>query len=177
MSAAEQAPFDPQQYERLSTGTVPGYAALQELVALAAAAVAPSSRPAVLDLGCGTGAGLLALARALPDPQLTACDPAPPMIATARTRCEAAGVKAQLVVGDLSAVAHDAQFDVVVCTLVLHFVRPEARAPLLSAIRARLRSGGSLVISTLGRSIDPAVQAVWTKLRRHHAISNNIAPA
>lgn len=156
MSATETAPFDPQQYDRLS-GSVPGYAALQELVALAAAATAPSSHPAVLDLGCGTGAGLLALALALArsDPRLTACDPSPPMVATARSRCAAAGVTVELVVGDLSAVAPDARFDVIVCTLVFHFVPPDERSALLSAIRARLRPGGSLVISALGRSRIP----------------------
>ena len=177
MSAHERAPFDPQQFERLSTGTVPGYAALQELVALAVAAVAPASPAAVLDLGCGTGAGLVAVSRALPQAHLTGCDPAPSMIAAARTRCEAAGVNAQLVVGDLSTVAPGARFDVVVCTLVLHFVPPDERVALLSAIRTRLRSGGSLVISALGRAMDPAVQAVWTQLRRHHATSSGIAPA
>jgi tRNA (cmo5U34)-methyltransferase len=177
MSASQRAPFDPQQYERLSTGTVPGYAALQELVALAAAAEAPSPRAAVLDLGCGTGAGLLALARALPDAHLTACDPAPAMVEAARTRCEDRGVKAQLVVGGLAAVAQDPPFDVIVCTLVLHFIRPPDRVPLLADLRARLRPGGRLVISALGRSTEPDVQAVWTKVRRHHAASNGIAPA
>jgi len=177
VTASERAPFDPHHYERLSTGTVPGYAALQEIVALAAAAEAPSSSAAVLDLGCGTGAGLVALARALPDAQLTACDPAPSMIATARARCEAAGVTTHFIVGDLSAVAADPQFDVVVCTLVLHFVPLDERGPLLAAIRARLRPGGSLVVSALGRSAEPTVQAAWTKLRRHYALSNGIAPA
>lgn len=176
MSATETAPFDPQQYDRLS-GSVPGYAALQELVALAAAATAPSSHPAVLDLGCGTGAGLLALALALArsDPRLTACDPSPPMVATARSRCAAAGVTVELVVGDLSAVAPDARFDVIVCTLVFHFVPPDERSALLSAIRARLRPGGSLVISALGRSRDPAVQAEWMQLQHHYAVSRGIA--
>lgn len=177
MSTTERAPFDPQQYERLSTGTVPGYAALQELVALAAAAQVPSSRPAVLDLGCGTGAGLVLLALALPDAQLVACDPVPSMVATARARCEARGVKAQFVVGGLTDVAQDSPFDVIVCTLVLHFVPVDERVPLLSAIRARLRPGGSLVISALGRAMEPGVQTVWTKLRRYHATSNGIAPA
>lgn len=174
MSATETTRFDPQQYDRLA-GSVPGYAALQELVALAAAATAPSSHPAVLDLGCGTGAGLLALALARPDARLAACDPSPPMVATARSRCAAAGVKVDLVVGDLAAVAPDAWFDVIVCTLVFHFVPPGERSTLLSAIRARLRPGGSLVISALGRSMDPAVQAEWMQLRHHYAISRGIA--
>lgn len=177
MTATEPATFDPQQYERLAVGTVPGYAALQELVALAAAATAPSPHPAVLDLGCGTGTGLLALARALPDARLTGCDPSPPMVATACTRCAAAGVKVELVVGTLSTLAHDAQYDVVVCTLVLHFVPPDERGALLSAIRARLRPGGRLVISALGPAMDPTVQAEWMQLRRHYAIAQGITLA
>lgn len=173
---AERAPFDPQQYDRLSAGSVPGYAPLQELVALAAAAIAPASST-VLDLGCGTGAGVLALARVLPDARLIACDPAAPMVATARARCDAAGVTARFVVGGLPAVPDDAPFDVVVCTLVLHFVPPDERVAFLSAIRARLRPGGALVITVLGRSIDPDVQAVWTQIRRHYATLQGITPA
>jgi trans-aconitate methyltransferase len=92
--------FDPTQYDRLAAGTVPGYAALEELIALAAATVAPASAR-VLDLGCGTGAGTLALGRALPGATLVACDPVAPMVATARARCEAAQVRARFVVGGL----------------------------------------------------------------------------
>lgn len=173
---ADRAPFDPQQYDRLSTGSVPGYAPLQELVALTAAAVAPPSST-VLDLGCGTGSGVLALARALPDARLIACDPAAPMVATARARCDTAGVTARLVVGGLPAVPEDIPLDAVVCTLVLHFVPPGERVAFLSAIRARLRPGGALVITVLGRSIEPGVQSVWAQIRRHYAISQGLTPA
>lgn len=171
------APFDPQQYERLSSGSVPGYAALQDLVALAAAAIGPAAPGSVLDLGCGTGEGTVALAHTLPDVQLIACDPAAAMIAAARSRCEAAGVKAHFVVGGLGAVPDDARFDVVVCTLVLHFIPPEERVPFLTSIRERLRPGGALILSVLGRARDPAVQGVWSQIRLHHAKSRGIAPA
>jgi tRNA (cmo5U34)-methyltransferase len=172
----ERAPFDPDRYDRLSTGSVPGYAALQDLVALAAAAMAPTPST-VLDLGCGTGTGSLALARTLPDAHLIACDPAAPMVATARRRCEAAGVTARFIVGDLSAVADDAPFDVVVCTLVLHFVAPDERVAFLAAIRARLRPGGALVLSVLQQSTDRDVQAVWTQVRRHYATLQGVTQA
>lgn len=171
----EGTAFDPEHYDRMATGTVPGYVALQDLVALAAAAMAPASST-VLDLGCGTGTGLLALRRALPDAHLIACDPVAPMVAAARTRCEAAGVIAELVVGELSTISHDVQFDVVVCTLVLHFVPPDERVAFLSAIRARLRPGGVLVISVLGRATEPPVQAVWAQVRDHYASSRGSAP-
>lgn len=168
------APFDPQQYERLSSGTVPGYEELQDLVALAATAAAPASSSSVLDLGCGTGAGTAALARRLPDAQLIACDPSAAMVAAARARCEATGVRAHFVAGGLAAVPDDARFDVVVCTLVLHFIPPDERVMFLSSIRERMRPGGALILSALGRSTDPAVQAVWTQIRRHHATSRGI---
>lgn len=171
------APFDPQQYDRLSSESVPGYAALQDLVALAAAAAGPASSSSVLDLGCGTGAGIVALARTVPDAHVVACDPNGAMVAAARSRCEAAGVTAQFVVGGLDALPDDARFDVVVCTLVLHFLPIEERVAFLTSIRERLRPGGALILSVLGRSNDPAVQAAWTRIRLHHATSRGITPA
>ncbi|HEY5947850.1 MAG TPA: class I SAM-dependent methyltransferase [Kofleriaceae bacterium] len=170
------APFDPDQFDRLSTGSVPGYAALQDLVAHAAAALAPPAST-VLDLGCGTGAGMLALARALPDAHLIGCDPAPPMVAATRSRCEAAGVTATVLVGGISAVAVDTRFDVIVCTLVLHFIPPDERVSFLAAIRARLRPGGALVLGVLQRSQDEAAQAAWIQIRRHYALARGVTPA
>lgn len=171
------APFDPRQYERLSIGSIPGYAELQDLLALAAAATAPTTSSSVLDLGCGTGVGTLALSRALPDAQLVACDPSASMVAAARSRCEAAGANAQLLVGGLGAVPEDMRFDIIVCTLVLHFIPPDQRDGFLTAIRDRLRPGGALIVSVLGRSRDRTVQGVWTQIRRHHATSRGITPA
>lgn len=170
------AAFDPAQYERLSTGTVPGYAALQELVAVTAAALAPADAK-VLDLGCGTGAGLLALARAMPEARLMGCDPAPPMVAAARARLDEAGVNARLTSGPLSAAAPEGPFDLIVCTLVLHFVPPSERSELLADLRGALRPGGALVISVLERSDAPEVQRAWNQIRRHYAAKRGVTPA
>lgn len=172
----ERATFDPVQFERLSTGSVPGYTALQDMVAVAAAAVSPPSAK-VLDLGCGTGAGIVSIARAMPGVRLVGCDPMEPMIATARARCEEAGVKAQLVTGALPSVLSEAPFDVVVCTLVLHFVPPDDRAALLRGIRAALRPGGALVITALERPDTPDAERVWSLIRKHYAATKGVTPA
>ena len=167
--------FDPARYERLSTGTVPGYAALQELVALAVAAESPPSAK-VLDLGCGTGAGVVALARALPEAELVACDPLASMVTAARARCDEARVGARWVVGGLEEVEAAGPFDAVVCTLVLHFVPPRERAAFLTKVRERLVPGGVLVITTLERADAPEIDGAWRRIRRHHAISMGVAP-
>jgi tRNA (cmo5U34)-methyltransferase len=173
MEMTRSPSFDPAQFERLSTGSVPGYFAIQELVALAVAAVAPPAGK-VLDLGCGTGAGVIALARALPEAELVACDPVAPMVAAARARCEEAKVRARLVVGALPQVAAEAPFDAIVCTLVLHFVPPAERAALVAALRASLRPGGALVVTVRGRSESAEIEEAWARIRRHYAATRGV---
>lgn len=169
-----RAPFDPVQFERLSSGGVPGYDALQDLVALAAATVAGPA-PRILDLGCGTGAGVLALARAVPEATIEACDPVPAMIAAARSRCEPLGERVSFTAGSIADLPLGPAFDVVVCTLVLQFVPVSGRAAFLAAIRERLRPGGSLIITSLRAAGSPEAQSLWERARRHHALARGIS--
>lgn len=169
----ERAAFDPAQYERLSTGSVPGYAALQELVAFAVAATIPPSGK-ILDLGCGTGAGVLALSRVLPDARLVACDPVDSMVAAARVRCEEARAVARFYTGAIADVPSEAPFDAIVCTLVLQFVPAPERGAFLRAILNSLRPGGVLVMTALAKAAAPDEDALWGRIRRHYAATHGV---
>ena len=97
----------------------------------------------VLDVGCGTGILLGAMAAAYPEAGLSGIDASPEMLRVARGRL---GEQADL----RQAGAHelpweDRSFDLVVCSSVLHYLRdPEAA---LAEMRRVLRPAGTVVIT------------------------------
>ena len=163
--------FDPVQFDRLATLSVPGYSALQDLVALAASHSLPQDAR-ILDVGCGTGSGLPPLAKVCPKATLVACDPVPAMLEAARERCANASVQVQFVHGSIDAVSDEKPFDVIVSTLVLHFVPGPLRAIWLRALRARLRPEGKLILTTLVN--DEQANAVWADLRKQYVLQQGL---
>lgn len=90
----------------------------------------------ILDAGCQAGRFLVPLARM--GHSLTGVDISPEWIGLCREHCARAGVQAQLMVGDLRALAPQldaASFDVVLCTEVLYTLpRPEDALASLAAL-------------------------------------------
>lgn len=128
--------------------------------------VAP--RPAVLDVGCGTGINLIEIARALgPCKQLVGVDLSPGMLDVARRKAAAAGLDASFSVGDAESLdLPDASFDLVVCNSAYHWFPDRARA--IAELTRVLRPGGQLLLATLA---SPGyeewlglVNEVWMKL-------------
>lgn len=169
---SKEGSFDPDEFDRLAAATVPGYATLQDLVALTVAVGLPKGAR-VLDVGCGTGTGILALARAAPDATLVACDPVLPMVVSARARCAAAGIQSRIEHGTIEAIADEPVFDVVVSTLVMHFIPMQDRVTWLRALRSRLRPGGRLVLTVLARDTLPHVNECWAQLRKQYATNHD----
>jgi tRNA (cmo5U34)-methyltransferase len=166
------AAFDPADFDRTARATVPGYAWMHELVALAVAGDGHAA-PRVLDVGCGTGAGLDALARALPGASLFGCDSDPRMARAAHARCAAR--RATVHPGGVEAMDVGAPpFNAVVSTLVLHFVPPADRTAWLGAVYARLAPGGLFVVTALTRG-EPSSQALWSSLRAAHAARHGVS--
>lgn len=163
--------FDPIQFDRLASLSVPGYSALQDLVALAASHAQPQDAR-ILDVGCGTGTGLLAITKICPKATLVACDPVPAMLEAARERCANASVQVQFIAGSIDAVETEPPFDVIVSTLVLHFVQVPLRALWLRALRARLRPEGKLILTTLVN--DDQGNAPWAELRKQYVIQQGL---
>ena len=115
---------------------------LQPFEALLVAAAKESGAHDVLDVGCGTGATMLAICRTIGG-RCTCVDISEPMIRLARARAAEAGLSAEFVVADAQHHAFPpAAFDLIVSRFgVMFFDDPVAA---FANLRPALRPGGSL---------------------------------
>jgi SAM-dependent methyltransferase len=104
---------------------------------------APGPGMAILDVGCGTGATTLALARiAGPLGRVTGVDVSRPMLAMARERAKAAGLKIEFVERDASIQGFEPVYDLVFSRFgVMFFDDPPAA---FANLRMALKPGGRL---------------------------------
>ncbi len=102
----------------------------------------------ILDVGCGPGVLLLALAKAFPSARVQGVDVLEACVERARKEIASAGL-AQRVTADRMSAAElpfDGRFDVAVMTIVLHEVFDEQRPAAFARIHQALRPGGVLCI-------------------------------
>ncbi len=116
----------------------------------------------ILDLGCGTGAMTLALARACPSATLIGVDGDPEVLERARAKARVEGVELELheALADRLPIP-DASVQCVVSTLVFHHLAPSVKRGALAEARRVLEPGGRLVICDIGRAGDPVMRAVF----------------
>lgn len=99
----------------------------------------------VLDMGCGTGSLILAIARRHPDIRLVGLDPDPRALARCSTKAERTGVRAEFVRGFADATplaAHS--FDRVVTSFMFHHLSATEKRAMLREARRLLKPGGSI---------------------------------
>jgi SAM-dependent methyltransferase len=103
----------------------------------------------VLELGCGAGAGLVSLARALPETTVTGLDPDPTSIALARERVDAAGLSERVHAEEMRAedLTSEDAFDFIYIQISLHEM-DDPRIVLANARRA-LKDDGLLLITEI----------------------------
>lgn len=108
---------------------------------------------AVLDVGCATGTLLLLAAPIVgATGTLHGIEPSRPMVEYAMAKAKARGVNLNVGLGSADRLPFaDASFDAVLCTLVLHHLPEEDRAPALAEMRRVLRPGGRLVVADVQR--------------------------
>ncbi len=123
---------------------------------------APKGGDAVLDVGCGTGTLLrTAAAQVGSAGRLCGVEPAEEMVAYARHKATAAGLRLELAVGSADRLPHpDASFDVVFCTFVMHHLPALIRITVLREMRRVLRPGGRIVVADFCRPHLP-VSPAW----------------
>lgn len=108
----------------------------------------------VLDVGCGTGTLALAAKRRVgAGGTVHGVDNGAEMVARARHKASREGLEATFDVAPAQALPFpDGDFDVVLCTLVMHHLPDEARQQAVAEMRRVLRPGGRLLIVDLARA-------------------------
>lgn len=107
---------------------------------------------AVLDVGCGTGTLAIGAKRRVgPGGSVHGIDPSPAMIARATRKAAKAGADVAFRTGVAEALPYpDAQFDVVLSTLMLHHLPRKARQECAREIRRVLKPGGRVLAVDFG---------------------------
>ena len=102
----------------------------------------------VLDIGCGTGGTLIALAKAYPRGRIVGVDTEPRSVEKAVACIRAAGLedRAEARLAAAEDLDERSAFDLVTMIQVLHETRQQVRDIILSRIHAALRPGGVLLI-------------------------------
>jgi SAM-dependent methyltransferase len=118
-----------------------------------AAAARGRDRPALLDIGCGTGTLLGDIRRAQPTWRLAGVDASAGMLAVARAKLPAISDDVLWARASLEALPFAAAFDV--CTIFYdtlnHLLEADALARAFAAVAATLRPGGLLVFDITSR--------------------------
>jgi ubiquinone/menaquinone biosynthesis C-methylase UbiE len=141
-----------EQHEELIDAAAAATEGLAEFVARAVVRRLPNLRgradPAILDIGCGTGALLVALAQAFPNSCIVGLDVETRSVEKAIARIHAAGLEDRVEAKLAAAEDLDltAAFDLVTMVQVLHETRADARAAILARAHAALHPGGSLLV-------------------------------
>ncbi len=110
-------------------------------------AAAAGPKPArILEIGCGTGRNLVALARRFPGAQLTGLDLSPAMLAIARRKTAALGPRVNLVQRAYASPLDEAGgYDLVLCSYALSMFNPGFEQAIAAAARD-LAPGGHLAV-------------------------------
>lgn len=118
------------------------------------ARIAPAE--SVLDVGCGTGTLAIAAKRDVgPNGTVYGVDASPEMIARAEKKAKKAGVEVFFKQGLAEALPFpDAQFDVVLSTVMLHHLPAKARVECAKQIRRILKPGGRVLAVDFERMAD-----------------------
>jgi ubiquinone/menaquinone biosynthesis C-methylase UbiE len=122
----------------------------------------------VLDVGCGTGTLAIAAKRLVgPEGSVYGIDASPEMLARAHKKARKAGI--ELIFKNALAEAlpfPDAQFDVVLTTVMLHHLPHNARQQCAREIRRVLKPCGRVLAVDFGR--DPEKRGLLAHLHRRH---------
>jgi tRNA (cmo5U34)-methyltransferase len=139
---------DAAKYDNMMAKVFPGYEQLP-LVILSYLRTHFGRTAHLLDIGCGTGATLVAFATHQPEWSFIGVDPAEPMLEIARSKMSAIGAEKRVTLlhGTVDTLPDEPKFDAATCILVEH-LQPDngSKLRLLEGIQRRMVSGGWFVL-------------------------------
>jgi ubiquinone/menaquinone biosynthesis C-methylase UbiE len=116
----------------------------------------------VLDLGCGTGTLAIAIAKALPDANVTGLDADAEALEIAGNKARQAGVRLSLHRGFSTDLPFpDAAFDGVVSSLFFHHLTREAKLATLREVRRVLAPGAPVHVADWGKPSNVLLRAMF----------------
>ena len=129
----------------------------------------------VLDVGCGTGEVALSAKTRTKDGNVYGIDPAPEMIAVARSKAARKKLDIDFRVGVIEALPFpDASMDVVTSSLMMHHLPEELKRRGLAEIYRVLKPGGRLLIADFMRPTGSLVNHLFIAFTRHRGLKNGI---
>lgn len=130
----------------------------------------------VLDVGCGTGAvALVAKTRAGKDGKVYGIDPAPEMIAVARSKAMRQKLEIDFRVGVIESLPFpDASMDVVTSSLMMHHLPDGLKVRGLAEIFRVLKPGGRLLIADFMRPTGSLLNHIFIAFTRHQGLESGI---
>lgn len=99
----------------------------------------------ILEVGCGTGRNLVALARRFPNAKITGIDLSPDMLRIARKKTAAFGDRINTIEGAFGIDAFEEAFDLILFSYCLSMVNPGWKT-LISDAKLMTRSGGYIAV-------------------------------
>jgi demethylmenaquinone methyltransferase/2-methoxy-6-polyprenyl-1,4-benzoquinol methylase/phosphoethanolamine N-methyltransferase len=129
----------------------------------------------VLDVGCGTGeVALLAKTRAKAG-KVYGIDPAPEMIAVARSKAARKKLDIDFRVGVIEALPFsDSSIDVVTSSLMMHHLPDDLKVRGLAEIYRVLKPGGRLLIADFLRPTGSFINHLFIAFTRHRGLKNGM---
>ena len=150
-----------------------GHARLLRKMTVANALI--KSGDSVLDVGCGTGEVALLAKTHAKDGKVYGIDPAPEMIAVARSKAVRKNLDIDFRVGVIESLAFtDSSIDVVTSSLMMHHLSDDLKRRGLAEVYRVLKPGGRLLIADFLRPTGSFINHLFIAFTRHRGLKNGI---
>ncbi|MGE5376373.1 MAG: class I SAM-dependent methyltransferase [Bacteroidota bacterium] len=160
-------------YDFMVEVTSLGHAGMLRRMTVDNAQIRPGDQ--VLDVGCGTGeVALLAKARTKAG-QVHGIDPAPEMIAVARSKAARKKLEIDFRVGVIESLPFpDSSMDVVTSSLMMHHLPEDLKARGLAEVFRVLKPGGRLLIADFMQPSHSILNHLMMVFTRHQNVQNGL---